>query len=91
MPPKRKLAKDKGVFGQQIVDANIGGAPVVEGVVEDVSDHSQIGIQGSLVPQTVERTITTADLNQQAIKEYASTMRLSMDSALHDWLQANVQ
>ena len=46
-----------------MVDANVDGAPVMEGVVEDVSDHSQTGSQGSPVPQTGERTITTADLN----------------------------
>ena len=63
MLPKQNLAKDKGVFGQQIVDANIDGTPIMEGVVEDVSDHSQTRSQGSLVPQTGERTITTADLN----------------------------
>ena len=40
MPPKQNLAKDKGVFGQQMVDANVEGAPVMEGVVEDVSYHS---------------------------------------------------
>ena len=90
MPPKRNLAKDKGVFGQQMIDANAEAAPVIR-VVEDVSDHSQTESQGSSAPHTGEKTITTANMNQHAVKEYASAMRLSIDSALHDWLQANVQ
>ena len=86
MPPKRNLAKDKWVFGQQMIDANAESALVIEGVVEDVSDHSQTGSQGSPAPQTGEKTITTTDMNQQAVKEYALAMRLSMDNALYDWL-----
>ena len=74
-----------------MIDANVEGALVIEGVVKDVSDHFQNESQVSSAPQTGEKTITTTDMNQQAVKEYASAMRLSVDSALHDWLQANVQ